>query len=344
MQQKEVGSVGRRGWSRVLACLRGVWNGFGSASGRADRSERARPAASAAADRAAERPAMPTAREVESAVAAVYPALVNISAVSRDYCRGSGGALSQRRERRAGVRPGARADELSCRRKQHAHSLHAHRRADPRRRCRRARPADRPFGPPVAGGGADASGGAAASGDPREGEVPPGPAAGAARRRCRGRDRRPGPGPRQSLRALLLGDARHRLERPSGVHRLHRFRALGHGARRRRDDRLADPVDPARRADPARQLRRTAGESGGRGDRHQRARRAEASVSPFPPGSPPMSCATHSPTASCAAAFSASPPCRSPSSGGRAARSSLPSRRADRPKRRGSRRATSCWR
>ena len=37
---------------------------------------------------AAERPAMPTAREVEKAVAAVYPALVNISAVSRDFSEG----------------------------------------------------------------------------------------------------------------------------------------------------------------------------------------------------------------------------------------------------------------
>lgn len=37
---------------------------------------------------AAERPAVPTAQEVEQAVAAVYPALVNISAVSRDFSEG----------------------------------------------------------------------------------------------------------------------------------------------------------------------------------------------------------------------------------------------------------------
>ena len=222
---------------------------------------------------AAERPAMPTAREVESAVAAVYPALVNISAVSRDFSEGPRDPLPERRQRRAGVRGRARADQLPCRRQQHAHSLHAHRRADLRRRCRRARPADRPVGPPVARCRRRRPGAERLPPATPGRAGPVGPAAGAARRRCRGRDRRPGPGPRQSVRALVVGDARHRLERPPRVHRLHRLRALGRRARRRRDDRLADPVDPARRADPARQLGRPAGESGRRGDRHQRARR-----------------------------------------------------------------------
>ncbi len=44
--------------------------------------------ASAAAATVAGEPAVPTAREVEKAVAAVYPALVNISAVSRDFAEG----------------------------------------------------------------------------------------------------------------------------------------------------------------------------------------------------------------------------------------------------------------
>ncbi len=42
----------------------------------------------AVASPAAPQPAVPTAREVEEAVAAVYPALVNISAVSRDFAEG----------------------------------------------------------------------------------------------------------------------------------------------------------------------------------------------------------------------------------------------------------------
>ncbi|MDQ1348465.1 MAG: hypothetical protein QG573_1839, partial [Acidobacteriota bacterium] len=68
----------RRGWSRVLVACAASGIVFGASAA----------SRGAAAEARAERPAMPTAREVELAVAAVYPALVNISAVSRDYSEG----------------------------------------------------------------------------------------------------------------------------------------------------------------------------------------------------------------------------------------------------------------
>ena len=149
------------------------------------------------------------------------------------FRRRPGDALSQRRQRRPGHRPGARADQLPCRRQQHADPLHAHRRADLRRRRRRPRSAHRSLGV------------APARRRARRCDRSHGPAAGKARGRGRGRDRRSGAGARQSVRAFIVGYPRHRLQRPSGVHRLHRLGALGRRARWRRDHRLVDAVDSA---------------------------------------------------------------------------------------------------
>ena len=70
--------LGMMGWTGAMGAM-GAVGGMGA---------RFTPPVYAAVVAPLERPAKPTAREVELAVAAVYPALVNISAVSRDFVEG----------------------------------------------------------------------------------------------------------------------------------------------------------------------------------------------------------------------------------------------------------------
>ena len=176
------------------------------------------------------------------------------------------------------------ADQLPCRRPHHAHHLHPGGRRGSGGPCGRRRS---PFRPQRAEAGPGGSWAAALCRPGRLGQNA-------------GRGRRSGDG--QPPDAVVVHDFRHRLQHQARLHRLHGDRDVGHGTGRRREDGHVHPLDTARRPDPARQLRRAAGEPGRRGGRHQRAGRRRASASPSPQTSPGRSSRTSCTPAGCIAA------------------------------------------